>query len=125
MSGFTPAIDPVLGKYYTYTATNTSLQRFVVLPNGTDICYMVKKSSQDWETVWYQPSNECEYYGTCGPNAKCTALQDGKAKCACLKGLYSTLRKIISFVQCTKYGLQTKDLLQFQALKVWEIRTPF
>jgi hypothetical protein len=89
-SGFTPAIDPVLGNYYTYTATNTSLQRFVVLPNGTDICYMVRKSSQDWELVWYQPSNECEYYATCGPNAKCTASQDGKAKCTCLKGLYST-----------------------------------
>ncbi|CAD6223546.1 unnamed protein product [Miscanthus lutarioriparius] len=93
MSGFTPANDPVLGKYYTYTATNTSLQRFVVLPNGTDICYMVKKSSQEWETVWYQPSNECEYYATCGPNSLCTALQDGKAKCTCLKGFHPKLQE--------------------------------
>lgn len=92
-SGFTPAIDPVLGNYYTYTATNTSLQRFVVLPNGTDICYMVRKSSQYWELVWYQPSNECEYYATCGPNAKCTASQDGKAKCTCLKGFHPKLQE--------------------------------
>ncbi|KAJ1291339.1 hypothetical protein BS78_02G309300 [Paspalum vaginatum] len=93
LSGFTPAHDQALGgTYYTYTATNTSLQRFVILPNGTDICYMVKKSSQDWETVWYQPSNECEYYAACGPNAKCTALQDGKAKCTCLKGFQPKLQ---------------------------------
>lgn len=86
MSGFALGNDQASGgPYYTYTATNSSLQRFVVLPNGTDICYMVKKSSQDWETVWFQPSNECEYYATCGPNANCV-LQDGKAKCTCLKG---------------------------------------
>ncbi|KAK3125323.1 hypothetical protein QOZ80_7BG0603350 [Eleusine coracana subsp. coracana] len=87
MNGFKPAVDPQLGgTYYTYTATNTSLQRFVVLPNGIDICYMAKKSSQEWETVWAQPLNECEHYATCGANAKCTAAPDGKAKCTCLKG---------------------------------------
>ncbi|XP_062189246.1 G-type lectin S-receptor-like serine/threonine-protein kinase B120 isoform X2 [Phragmites australis] len=91
MYGYKPANDPVLGQYYTYTATNTSLQRFVVVPNGTDVCYMVKKSSQKWETVWMQPSNECEYYATCGANAKCTVVQDGKAKCTCLKGFQPKL----------------------------------
>jgi len=89
LSGFSLSSDRDLGLHYTYTATNTSLQRFVVLPNGTDICYMVKKSSQEWETVWLQPSNVCEYYAACGPNAKCTVGQDGKAKCTCLKGLSS------------------------------------
>ncbi|KAL6657849.1 hypothetical protein ACP70R_005629 [Stipagrostis hirtigluma subsp. patula] len=84
--GYKQANDPVLGTYYTYTATNTSLQRFVVVPNGTDICYMMKKTSQEWETVWMQPSNECEYYAKCGANAKCNVVQDGKAKCTCLKG---------------------------------------
>ncbi|KAL6856098.1 hypothetical protein ACP4OV_018900 [Aristida adscensionis] len=84
--GFKQSSDGVLGTYYTYTATNTSLQRFVVAPNGTDICYMMKKSSQEWETVWMQPLNECEFYGKCGANAKCTVVQDGKAKCTCLKG---------------------------------------
>ncbi|CAL5062257.1 unnamed protein product [Urochloa decumbens] len=86
LSGYTYSNDRDLGPHYTYTATNSSLQRFVVLPNGTDICYMVKNSSQQWETVWFQPSNECEYYAACGPNAQCTAGQDGKAKCTCLKG---------------------------------------
>ncbi|TVU38510.1 hypothetical protein EJB05_11884 [Eragrostis curvula] len=87
MSGFKPSIDPLLGgTFYSYTATNTSLQRFVVLPDGTDICYMLQKASQEWETVWMQPSNECEHYAICGANAKCTAAQDGKAKCDCLKG---------------------------------------
>ncbi|KAG8099709.1 hypothetical protein GUJ93_ZPchr0013g37784 [Zizania palustris] len=91
MYGFKPANDPSLGAYYTYTASNTSLQRFVVKPNGTDISYMAKKSSQEWETVWMQPSNECEYYAKCGANAKCTIEQDGKAKCTCLKGFQPKL----------------------------------
>ncbi|RLM53038.1 hypothetical protein C2845_PMPSC006813 [Panicum miliaceum] len=91
LSGWTLSNDRDLGLHYTYTAPNTSLQRFVVLPNGTDICYMVKKSSQEWETVWLQPSNQCEYYAACGPNAKCTVGQDGKAKCTCLKGFQPKL----------------------------------
>ncbi|KAK8460603.1 hypothetical protein SEVIR_2G358200v4 [Setaria viridis] len=91
LSGWTLSNDRDLGLHYTYTATNTSLQRFVVLPNGTDICYMVKKSSQEWETVWFQPSNACEYYAACGPNAKCTVGQDGKAQCTCLKGFQPKL----------------------------------
>nr|CAB3458269.1 unnamed protein product [Digitaria exilis] len=85
LSGYTYSNDRDLGPHYTYTATNTSLQRFVVVPNGTDICYMLKKSTQEWETVWFQPSNVCEYYAPCGPNAKCTMGQDGKAQCTCLK----------------------------------------
>ncbi|CAN6183741.1 unnamed protein product [Urochloa humidicola] len=91
LSGYSLSIDRDLGLTYTYTATNTSLQRFVVLPNGTDICYMIKKSSQEWETVWFQPSNECEYYAACGPNAQCTVGQDDKAKCTCLKGFQPKL----------------------------------
>ncbi|KAL6838418.1 hypothetical protein ACP4OV_031663 [Aristida adscensionis] len=83
--GFKQSIDQVLGTFYTFTAANTSLERFVLAPNGTDIWYMMEKSSQ-WETVWMQPSNECEYYGKCGANAKCTVVQDGKAECTCLKG---------------------------------------
>ncbi|CAM0906213.1 unnamed protein product [Alopecurus aequalis] len=88
--GYKQGNDPVLGSYFTYTATNTSLQRFVVSPDGKDVCYMVKQSTQEWEIVWVQPSNECEYYGTCGSNAICTA-QDGKAKCTCLNGFQPKL----------------------------------
>lgn len=84
--GYKQGNDPTLGTYFTYTATNTSLQRFVVAPDGKDVCYMVKKSTQEWETVWVQPSNECEYYGACGSNALCTVVQDRKAKCTCLRG---------------------------------------
>ncbi|KAF7000563.1 hypothetical protein CFC21_016443 [Triticum aestivum] len=84
--GYKQGNDPILGMYFTYTATNTSLQRFVVAPDGRDVCYMVKKSTQEWETVWVQPSNECERYGACGSNAICTVVQDGKAKCTCMKG---------------------------------------
>ena len=92
--GYKQGNDPNLGSYFTYTATNTSLQRFVVTPDGKDVCYMVKQSTQEWETVWVQPSNECEYYGTCGSNAICTAAQDNKAKCTCLKGMSSILDAI-------------------------------
>ncbi|KAM0835258.1 hypothetical protein ACQ4PT_063061 [Festuca glaucescens] len=89
--GYKQGNDPILGSYFTYTATNTSLQRFVVAPDGKDVCYMVKQSTQEWETVWMQPSNECEYYGACGSNAICTVVQDGKAKCTCLKGFQPKL----------------------------------
>ncbi|KQK15837.1 G-type lectin S-receptor-like serine/threonine-protein kinase B120 [Brachypodium distachyon] len=84
--GYKQGNDQTLGTYFTYTATNTSLQRFVVTPDGKDVCYMVKKATQEWETVWMQPLNECEYYATCGSNAICTVVQDRKAKCTCLKG---------------------------------------
>ncbi|KAM0860902.1 hypothetical protein ACQ4PT_046244 [Festuca glaucescens] len=89
--GYKQGNDPILGSYFTYTATNTSLQRFVVTPDGKDVCYMVKQSTQEWEIVWMQPSNECEYYGACGSNAICTVVQDGKAKCTCLKGFQPKL----------------------------------
>uniref|UniRef100_A0ACD5UKT6 Uncharacterized protein n=1 Tax=Avena sativa TaxID=4498 RepID=A0ACD5UKT6_AVESA len=89
--GYKQGNDPILGTYFTYTATNTSLQRFVVAPDGRDICYMAKNSTQKWETVWMQPSNECERYGACGPNAICTVVQDVKAKCTCLKGFQPKL----------------------------------
>ena len=94
MYGYKQGNDPILGMYFTYTATNTSLQRFVVAPDGRDVCYMVKKSTQEWETVWVQPSNECERYGACGSNAICTVVQDTKAKCTCLKGMSLTLGAI-------------------------------
>ncbi|GJN32668.1 hypothetical protein PR202_gb21188 [Eleusine coracana subsp. coracana] len=80
-------IDPNgSGQAYIWEDGTAKFWRFVVLPNGIDICYMAKKSSQEWETVWAQPLNECEHYATCGANAKCTAAPDGKAKCTCLKG---------------------------------------
>jgi hypothetical protein len=108
--GYKQGNDPVLGSYFTYTATNTSLQRFVVSPDGKDICYMVKQSTQEWETVWMQPSNECEYYGTCGSNAMCTVVQDGKAKCTCLKGMSSALGAISYKFRSRSYELPVKEI---------------
>jgi hypothetical protein len=111
--GYKQGNDPILGPYFTYTATNTSLQRFVVTPDGKDVCYMVKQSTQEWEIVWMQPSNECENYGACGSNAICKVLQDGKAKCTCLKGTSSALGAISDKFEFCSYELPVKENLSY------------
>lgn len=101
-SGFIPSNSGS----YTYSATNkSSPQRIVVRPNGTDILYMVKNYPLEWNTTWYQPSNDCESYAKCGPNSICSIVKDGKAKCNCLRGLSWTkiLYALLSLLWCTEY----------------------
>ncbi|KAJ4765755.1 Serine/threonine-protein kinase [Rhynchospora pubera] len=72
-------------KYYTFTACNDSLIRFVLHWNGTDSIYMYAGASQGWEDFWNQPVKQCEIYGACGPNGLCRNNGD-LASCSCLDG---------------------------------------
>lgn len=74
------------GDAYTFDTYNTSLYRFVLQPNGTEMCYMLLDGTGEWEVVWLQPTIECQAYNMCGPNAKCAADDNGQAVCTCLKG---------------------------------------
>ncbi|CAN6205695.1 unnamed protein product [Urochloa humidicola] len=71
--------------YYTFNPYNASEFRFMLHPNGTETCYMLLGSG-DWETVWSQPTIQCQLYNTCGANAECSAAGDGRTVCTCLKG---------------------------------------
>ncbi|CAN6219175.1 unnamed protein product [Urochloa humidicola] len=70
---------------YVFNPYNASDFRFLLHPNGTETCYMLLGSG-DWETVWSQPTIQCHQYNTCGANAECSAGDDGRAVCKCLKG---------------------------------------
>ncbi|KAJ3701155.1 hypothetical protein LUZ61_004860 [Rhynchospora tenuis] len=72
-------------KYYTFTACNDSLIRFVLHWNGTDSIYMYAGASQGWEDFWNQPVKQCEIYSACGPNGLCRNNGD-LASCSCLDG---------------------------------------
>ncbi|KAJ4818460.1 Serine/threonine-protein kinase [Rhynchospora pubera] len=72
-------------KYYTFTACNDSLIRFVLHWNGTDSIFMYAGASQGWEDFWNQPVKQCEVYGACGPNGLCRNNGD-LASCSCLDG---------------------------------------
>ncbi|KAJ4794620.1 Serine/threonine-protein kinase [Rhynchospora pubera] len=72
-------------KYYTFTACNDSLIRFVLHWNGTDSSFMYAGASQGWEDFWNQPVKQCEIYGACGPNGLCRNNGD-LASCSRLDG---------------------------------------
>jgi hypothetical protein len=85
--GFKLIDDPSQGvTAYTFSNFNSSLFRFMLHPNGTEICYMLLDSTGEWETVWAQPTIPCQTYNKCGANAECAAGDDGRAVCTCLKG---------------------------------------
>ncbi|KAJ4745347.1 Serine/threonine-protein kinase [Rhynchospora pubera] len=69
-------------KYYTYTAANNSLSRFVLHWNGVESIYLFKEA---WDEFWHEPVKQCEVYGACGPNGLCK--NNGVlASCSCLDG---------------------------------------
>ncbi|KAL6856099.1 hypothetical protein ACP4OV_018901 [Aristida adscensionis] len=86
LSGDPSKSDGVIS--YTFNTYNSSLLRFVLQPNGTEMCYMLTAGTGEWETVWSQPTNPCQAYNMCGPNAECAAGDNGQAICTCLKGFH-------------------------------------
>lgn len=79
-------------KYYTYTVTNNTLQRFVLQWNGVESIYLYMEKEKVWEDSWDQPKKQCELYGTCGPNGLCKNNGD-LASCMCLDGYEPKLDK--------------------------------
>ncbi|KAJ4765723.1 Serine/threonine-protein kinase [Rhynchospora pubera] len=72
-------------KYYTFTAINDSLARFVLHWNGTFSSYMYTGSSHGWDGLWHQPVKQCEIYNACGPSGLCRN-NGNLASCRCLDG---------------------------------------
>ncbi|KAJ4745346.1 Serine/threonine-protein kinase [Rhynchospora pubera] len=72
-------------RYYTYTAANNSLQRFVLQWKGVETIYLYEQQQNVWEDFWDQPVKQCELYGACGPNGLCKNNGD-LASCSCLDG---------------------------------------
>ncbi|KAJ3705159.1 hypothetical protein LUZ61_008864 [Rhynchospora tenuis] len=72
-------------KYYTYTAANNSLSRFVLHWDGVESIYLYKDQDKVWDEFWHEPVKQCEVYGACGPNGLCKN-SGVLASCSCLDG---------------------------------------
>eukprot|EP00262_Sarcandra_glabra_P019533 TRINITY_DN7388_c0_g1_i1.p1 TRINITY_DN7388_c0_g1~~TRINITY_DN7388_c0_g1_i1.p1 ORF type:complete len:479 (+),score=50.48 TRINITY_DN7388_c0_g1_i1:55-1491(+) len=71
-------------RYFTYSVYNNSRVRFVPSPEGIVEQFSWNEESGVWDVIWYQPSNECEIYGKCGPFGICNVLDS--PICSCLEG---------------------------------------
>ncbi|KAL3742021.1 hypothetical protein ACJRO7_017498 [Eucalyptus globulus] len=40
-----------------------------------------------WIEFWFDPKDQCDYYGKCGPNSNCNPYNTGQFECTCLPGL--------------------------------------
>ncbi|XP_010928165.1 G-type lectin S-receptor-like serine/threonine-protein kinase B120 isoform X1 [Elaeis guineensis] len=70
--------------YFTFTQFNSSLLRFVLQWDGVENSTILVGETQEWETVWAEPTNECEIYGKCGIYGVCN--NGDTPICSCLKG---------------------------------------
>lgn len=62
----------------------TAIARFVLTYGGSYELCMWTNDSQDWTVIATLPSDSCDEYAKCGPNAVCT-ISDPR-RCSCLVG---------------------------------------
>ncbi|XP_042438855.1 G-type lectin S-receptor-like serine/threonine-protein kinase B120 isoform X1 [Zingiber officinale] len=73
-------------RYFSYTPHNASLLRFVLRSDGVEQTWMQSPATRRWSTVWEQPTDECEVYGTCGAYGSCSLDGEQRPRCDCLFG---------------------------------------
>ncbi|KAJ6416470.1 hypothetical protein OIU84_002349 [Salix udensis] len=71
--------------YLTYTPSDPSeLNKFQITWNGFEEQKRWNKSTEAWQVIQSQPSEDCENYNYCGNFGVCTP--SGSPRCSCLEG---------------------------------------
>ncbi|MED6134160.1 hypothetical protein PIB30_034688 [Stylosanthes scabra] len=75
--------DDEHGVLYYFTVTKPSLlSRIILTSDGEFERYMWLQAS--WNKFWYQPGDQCDYYGVCGPYGVCD--NNASPVCTCMQG---------------------------------------
>ncbi|TKY49027.1 G-type lectin S-receptor serine/threonine-protein kinase [Spatholobus suberectus] len=96
--------------FYRFLVLNKSLSyRFRVTPWRNALVSLWESQTSDWKTLYSQPSSPCEYYGTCGANSICNALNN--PICTCFDGFFGHINRSKDCVRtipltCNKDGFR-------------------
>ncbi|CAN0870725.1 G-type lectin S-receptor-like serine/threonine-protein kinase RKS1 [Linum grandiflorum] len=75
------------GIYYSNTFTNASIHgRLVLHPSGLLNLMIWDGGDAQWKVIFSSPKHECDFYGSCGPFAKCYSSVVFPYECDCLPG---------------------------------------
>ncbi|CAN0852604.1 G-type lectin S-receptor-like serine/threonine-protein kinase RKS1 [Linum grandiflorum] len=75
------------GIYYSNTVANsTILLRVVIDHSGLFESMTWDEDDRQWQVFYSSPKQKCDFYGTCGPYAKCYASIVFPYECDCLPG---------------------------------------
>lgn len=70
-----------------YAMVNASIiSRMVLKESGSVQRFTWHGQEQRWIEFWYDPKDQCDYYGKCGPNSNCNPYNAGQFECTCLPG---------------------------------------
>ncbi|CAN1839575.1 G-type lectin S-receptor-like serine/threonine-protein kinase RKS1 [Linum perenne] len=75
------------GIYYSNTFVNASIHgRLVLHPSGLLNLMIWDGGDGQWKVIFSSPKHECDFYGSCGPFAKCYSSVVFPYECDCLPG---------------------------------------
>ncbi|KAF8015802.1 hypothetical protein BT93_H1367 [Corymbia citriodora subsp. variegata] len=61
-------------------------RNFIFNESGSVQRFTWHDREQQWVEFWYDPKDQCDYYGKCGPNSNCNPYNAGQFECTCLPG---------------------------------------
>lgn len=71
--------------YYSFSVTNDSLiSRLTMNSTGYLQRFVWIENTQVWNSFWYAPKDQCDYYSSCGPYGICDT--NASPICKCMKG---------------------------------------
>ncbi|CAN1839576.1 G-type lectin S-receptor-like serine/threonine-protein kinase RKS1 [Linum perenne] len=75
------------GIYFSNTFVNASIHGMVVIrPSGLLNLMVWDGEDNQWKVIYSSPKHECDFYGSCGPFAKCYSSLTFPFECNCLPG---------------------------------------
>ncbi|CAN1859404.1 G-type lectin S-receptor-like serine/threonine-protein kinase RKS1 [Linum perenne] len=82
------------GIYYSNSIVNSSVHvKLIVDPSGLFELATWDGDDRLWKVVYSSPKQKCDYYGTCGPYAKCYTSIVFPYECDCLPGYEPRYRR--------------------------------
>ncbi|KAK1282468.1 Receptor-like serine/threonine-protein kinase SD1-8 [Acorus calamus] len=70
--------------YFTLVLRGDVITRLILLPSGVVERYVWVEQQQVWNQLWAASNEQCDKYGTCGPNGVCNTSDINV--CDCLRG---------------------------------------
>ncbi|XP_031092295.1 receptor-like serine/threonine-protein kinase SD1-8 [Ipomoea triloba] len=93
-------IDNENESYFTFTIKTSLISRFVIDINGQHKSLAWLESTQEWQSMIAEPSQECDVYAHCGPFSICS--QNSSPVCACLYGFEYKSQNALFFDGCVR-----------------------
>ncbi|KAF5472085.1 hypothetical protein F2P56_008827 [Juglans regia] len=116
---------------YSFSITNASLiSRLIMNSTGHLERYTWIESSQEWNSYWYAPKDQCDNYKECGPYGICDT--NASPVCRCMKGFSPKNLQAWNLrdgsggcVRNTTLGCRSDRFLPLKNMKLPETTTAF